>query len=136
MTTAHWTVLDALEAAGARVALNATEAGERSLLPELALNDFHTDPVGRLAQAYWDHCVDVFQRPNTRLYAWLRPRLACRDIRGMVLWHFVGCDLWRAEAQTLRETFGLPLVQIDADEAKPISPRCLSRLQAFVETLQ
>ena len=23
-----------------------------------------------------------------------------------------------------------------ADEAKPISPRCLSRLQAFVETLQ
>ena len=37
-------------------------------------------------------------------------------MRGIVLWHFTGCDLWRAEAQTLREAFGLPVLLLEAAE--------------------
>jgi len=80
--------------------------------------------------------VDVFQRPNTRLYSWLKERLAARKVRGIVLWHFTGCDLWRAEAQTLRETFGLPVLPLEAGEAAGVTPRDANRLQAFVETLK
>ena len=78
----------------------------------------------------------MFQRPNTRFYAWLKERLASRAIRGIVLWVYTGCDLWRAEAQTLRETFGLPVLLLEADEAQNCGPRDAGRIEAFVETLK
>ncbi len=129
-------LIDIMEAAGGRVALNATEAGERSLLPPLDAGGAEGDPGAALARGYFDNIVDVFQRPNTRLYAWLEPRLRTRQIRGIVLWLYTGCDLWRAEAKSLREAFGLPVLLLDADETRSGSPRDAGRLQAFIETLR
>jgi hypothetical protein len=85
---------------------------------------------------YLANCVDVFQRPNTRLYDWLRQRLEARGARGLVLWAHVGCDLWRAEAQSLREAFGLPLLVLDAGDAAGAWPRITSRIEAFLEALR
>jgi len=153
-------LLDALEKAGGRVVLNATEAGERSLrhpLPEnwrrFSLSPSEGERAGvrgllwpsgsgaqpaslpaLLARSCLANCVDVFQRPNTRLYDWLRARLTAREARGIVLWHYVGCDLWRAEAQPLRAAFGLPVLLLDADEAAP--RRNTGRLEAFLESLR
>ena len=131
----HWKLLDEIEAAGGRVVFNATKTGERSLSPSF---DWAagTNPFDALVRGYHDHMVDMFQRPNTRLYSWLKPRLAAREVRGIVLWLFTGCDLWRAEAHTLRKTFGLPVLQLEADEATGFSARDLTRIQAIVETLQ
>jgi hypothetical protein len=131
----HWKLLDEIEAAGGRVVLNATKTGERSLSPVFEFSA-DTNPFDALVHGYCDHIVDVFQRPNTRLYSWLKPRLASRQVRGIVLWHFTGCDLWRAEAQTLRETFGLPVLLIEAGGEPGNAPRELTRLQAFVEMLK
>jgi hypothetical protein len=89
-----------------------------------------------LTRSYLDNCVDVFQRPNTRLYGWLRERLAARKVRGIMLWHYVGCDLWRAEAQPLREAFGLPVLLLDANEAAGDASRQAGRIQAFLESLR
>jgi hypothetical protein len=170
-------LLDAIEKAGGRVVLNATEAGERSLWPASPLNPAQpaagapADPGGKersvhaaeasvdqsgqdspvtvsvpescsvnaallplLARGCLANCVDVFQRPNTRLYDWLRERLTARKVRGIVLWHYVGCDLWRAEAQPMRAAFGLPVLLLDADEAAP--RRNTGRLEAFLESLR
>lgn len=131
----HWKVLDEIEAFGGRVVLNATESGERSLCPVFELGP-DSDPLEALVHGYCDHILDVFQRPNTRLYSWLKPRLASRGVRGIVLWHFTGCDLWRAEAASLREAFGLPVLLLEASAELGDGPRELTRLQAFVETLQ
>ena len=139
----HWKLLDEIEVAGGRVILNASKTGERSLSPLFELES-HGDegvaatgnPFDALVHGYCDHIVDVFQRPNTRLYSWLKPRLASRLVRGIVLWHFTGCDLWRAEAQTLRETFSLPVLLLEAGGEPGNAPRELTRLQAFVETLK
>jgi hypothetical protein len=139
LSSADWNLLDAIETAGGRVALNATKTGERSLCPEFesesvrGAGDAVTDA---LANGYFENITDVFQRPNSRLYSWLKPRLAGRHIRGIVLWHFTGCDLWRAEAQTLREVFGLPVLLLEAGETTGIQPRDVNRLQAFVEMLK
>jgi hypothetical protein len=132
----HWKLLDEIEAAGGRVVLNATETGERSLSPAFEFEAGANHPFDVLVHGYCDNIVDVFQRPNTRLYSWLKPRLASRQVRGIVLWHFTGCDLWRAEAQTLRETFGLPVLLLEAGGEPGNAPRELTRLQAFVETLK
>jgi hypothetical protein len=140
---AQWQLLEIIEKTGARVALNGTEAGERSLWTGLSSEIKANPGAGSvssmrlwLAQSYVRNCVDVFQRPNTRLYAWLKERLAARAIRGIVLWHYVGCDLWRAEAQSLREAFGLPLLLLDAGDAPPTSARDNGRVEAFVESLR
>ena len=130
----HWKLLDEIEAAGGRVVLNATKTGERSLSPVFEFAD-DTNPFDALVHGYCDNIVDVFQRPNTRLYSWLKPRLASRQVRGIVLWHFTGCDLWRAEAESLREAFGLPVLLLEAGGEPGNAPRELTRLQAFVETL-
>jgi hypothetical protein len=137
-------LLDAIEQAGGRVVLNATEAGERSLWSASSVDQ--AQPVAGapaqpgaalptlLARNCVANCVDVFQRPNTRLYDWLRARLIPRQVRGIVLWHYVGCDLWRAEAQPMREAFGLPVLLLDADEAAP--RHNTGRLEAFLESLR
>ncbi len=135
-------VLDALESAGGQVVLDATEAGERSLgracSPEqppvagCALPDL----LRYLTRSFIDNCVDVFQRPNTRLYDWLNERLAARKVRGIVLWHYVGCDLWRAEAQPMREAFGLPVLLLEANTVAGEASRQTGRIEAFLESLR
>ena len=136
LSAAHWDLLDAIETMGGHVVLNATETGERTLLPAFASDHSADDPFNVLVRGYFENIVDVFQRPNTRLYSWLKKHMTARNIRGIILWHFTGCDLWRAEAQTLRETFGLPVLLLEADEKQFCSPRDVGRIEAFVEMLK
>ncbi len=129
-------LFDAVASAGGRVVLNATEPGERCLLPPGPRCGEGRAPMTALADHYFDQAVDVFHRPNSRLYGWLGARLTERSVRGLVLWVHVGCDLWRAEAASLREAFGLPLLVLDEHEGRGVSPRDLTRLCAFVESLR
>ncbi len=148
-----WGLLELIEAAGGRLVLDGTEAGERSLLPQVRLHPpggpenqptstgaprppDTEDGVEILANAYFDAITAVFQRPNTRLYQWLRARVAARQVRGIILWHYVGCDLWRAEAQSLREALGLPVLLLEADETDGHSLRHAGRIAAFIECLR
>ncbi len=130
-----------LEAAGAEVVLNATEWGERSLGKPIscATGGFHkieSDPLDRLAVEYLDRCIDVFQRPNQCLYDWFGAKLRERQVQGIILWHYFGCDLWRAEAQTLRERFSMRLLLLEADESGSALERLANRTGAFVEALR
>lgn len=129
-------LLDVIETCGGQVVLDATETGERSLYPPLDAGADAVNPFDALANGAFDHIVDVFQRPNTRLYSWLRSRLESRKARGIVLWHFTNCDLWRAEAQTLRDVFTLPVLMLEAGTEPTAPPRDVNRLQAFVEMLK
>jgi benzoyl-CoA reductase/2-hydroxyglutaryl-CoA dehydratase subunit BcrC/BadD/HgdB len=132
----QWALFEAIASVGGSVVLNAAEPGERCLLPPLPELPTPKGTLTGLADHYFDHAVDVFHRPNSRLYAWLKPRLAERRVRGIVLWVHVGCDLWRAEAANLREAFGLPLLVLEAHEVHAGGLRDANRLAAFVESLQ
>jgi benzoyl-CoA reductase/2-hydroxyglutaryl-CoA dehydratase subunit BcrC/BadD/HgdB len=131
---------DQLQAVGAEVVLNATEWGERSLgaLLRDAREPRPIEPgaIDLLVRAFFERCVDVFQRPNQRLYDWLGRKLIERRVQGIILWHHFGCDLWRAEAQSLREKFGLPVLLLEADESGSAAERSATRLQAFVEAIR
>ncbi|MGC8989999.1 MAG: 2-hydroxyacyl-CoA dehydratase, partial [Verrucomicrobiia bacterium] len=136
LTQAQLVILDAIESAGGRVALNATETGERSLGLETPFPGRAAGSTGGLARFFFSRIIDVWQRPNTRLYAWLRERIEERNVRGIVLWHYVGCDLWRAEAASLREAFGLPVLTLDSEQAHSDQPRLAHRIAAFMEILR
>jgi benzoyl-CoA reductase/2-hydroxyglutaryl-CoA dehydratase subunit BcrC/BadD/HgdB len=133
----HQGILGAIEQAGGRVVIYGLEPGETSLLPTF-LAPADAQPMSHwMADHYGNHLVDVFQRPNHRLYDWLKKRLARTPARGIVLWHFYSCDLWRAEAQTLREKTGLPVLLLEATEAgSHAGTREFGRIQAFMEMLR
>ena len=132
----QWSLFDAIESVGGCAALNAIEPGERCLLPPWRGSADGESSLAALADHYFDNIVDVFQRPNSRLYEWLSARLTERGVRGIVLWVHIGCDLWRAEAASLRETFGLPLLVLESHEIGAGSLRDTNRLAAFIESLQ
>lgn len=130
-----------LENSGAEVVLNASEWGERSLGRPASgrpveRRDAEIDPVDLLTDRFFNRCIDVFQRPNEVLYDWFLPKLGARQVQGVILWHYFGCDLWRAEAQTLRERCALPLLVLEADESGGALERQGNRVQAFVEALK
>ncbi len=133
---AHWRLFDLVTTAGGRVALNATELGERCLVPPVPDSGGRADPLGVLADHYFENCIDVFRRPNLQLYAWLSARLAQRHIRAILLWAYLHCDLWRAEAQTLRERFNLPVLMVEAQDVASTPARVLNRLGALVEAVR
>jgi hypothetical protein len=139
----QWTLLNLVEDLGGSIALYAAEPGERNVWQdkETIRDSSENDPSAlnlelRLANNYLRHMTDVYQRPNTKLYKWLGERLRSRNVRGILLWHYAWCDLWRAEAQSLREAFGLPVLPLEADAAQGGMLRTTGRIEAFIESLQ
>lgn len=135
----QWDLLDVVERCGGRIVLNATNAGERALVDadERTLADVHTvNPVELLTSRYAQASVEIFHRPNSRFYAWQQERICARGVKGIVLWTQVNCDLWRAEAQTMREILGRPVCLLEEDTVEGCSLRNLSRIQSFVELLR
>jgi hypothetical protein len=57
-------------------------------------------------------------------------------VRGLIVWVHVGCDLWRAEAASLREAFRLPVLVLDSTDLRGSGLRDVNRLAAFLEALR
>jgi len=127
---------DAIEAAGGRVVLNATDFGERGLPDALDRRAVRDDPFQELARAYFGSIPHAFRRPNGELYRYLQRELAARNVRGIIFRRYAWCDTWNAELQRLREWVGLPVLDLDMGGEEGCSPRVIGRIEAFMETLQ
>ena len=124
-------LIDLIGSSGCRVALDATSNGER--IPFLDEAQMGEDPFAAMIDGYFNCAIDVFQRPNTRMYGWLRQRVSERGIRGLILWHYSWCDLWRAEAGRLRDEFHLPILHLEAGGTMTSSMK--TRMEVFLEIL-
>ncbi len=131
----HFALFDLIESFGGRVVLDATETGERGLLPVIPLTPQPPDPFAALVDAYFDGIPDVFQRPNRRLYDWLARRLKERQTQGIVVWRYSWCDLWHAEVERMRSQLGLPVLDLDAGDSHELTRALRQRVQAFLELL-
>jgi benzoyl-CoA reductase/2-hydroxyglutaryl-CoA dehydratase subunit BcrC/BadD/HgdB len=70
------------------------------------------------------------------LYDWLGAQIAARQVRGILLWRRLCCDLWHAELDTMRRWSPVPVLDIDAAEGdEQIAARTRGRLEAFLEML-
>lgn len=128
----HLRVFDILEEFGGSVVIDATETGERGLPCRI---ESAGDVLSSLADAYFLGIPDVFQRPNKRLYEWLRKKVKERRIRAVVLLRHLWCDLWHAEAQIIKEELNLPLLDLDITDDPDDLLLKSGRIQAFMEML-
>jgi benzoyl-CoA reductase/2-hydroxyglutaryl-CoA dehydratase subunit BcrC/BadD/HgdB len=132
-----YALLDWVEQAGACIALDGSEGGERTLPAAFDRRRVQEDPLAALAEAYFGGIPDVFQRPNHRLFEWLGQQMAARGVRGLLLRRYVWCDLWHAEVQRLRQWSPVPLLDLDVDyDGQGTPERTLGRLEAFLEMLR
>lgn len=129
-------IYDFIEAAGGYIALDATETGERTMPAPFNRRLLNEDPISALADSYFGTIPDVFRRPNSGLFSWLKVKLVERGIRGIVLRRYLWCDKWNAEAYRLKEWSGMPLIHIDVNGEGTDTVRNSSRLQSFLETLE
>jgi benzoyl-CoA reductase/2-hydroxyglutaryl-CoA dehydratase subunit BcrC/BadD/HgdB len=121
--------------AGGMIALDGTEEGERAQPARFDLRRLHDDPLGELVAAYFGAIPDVFRRPNSGLFDWLRGGLAARNVRGVILIRQVWCDKWHAEVQRMRECLPVPLLDVDF-HGEPCGGRTRARIQAFLESIR
>ena len=101
-------LFDVIEEAGGNVVLDATTTGERTLAGSFDRRSIQEDPFTTLATAYFGHIPDAFQRPNSRLYTWLKEEIAKRGVKGILFKRFTWCDTWHAEVQRMKEWSNLP----------------------------
>lgn len=132
----HRALLDLIEGSGARIVLDATEHGERALPPRFDRRALKDDPFEALADAYFNGIADAFQRPNTRLYTYLRDCFRERGVRGVILVHYRWCDTWRAEAGRMRDWLEVPLLAVDLDSEPALDGRVQTRIESFAEVLR
>ena len=137
MLESDFDIFDIIEQAGGRVVLDATETGELGLCDAFDKNRLADDAAGELARAYFECIPAVWKRPNDGLFEWLEAKCAERDVRGIIYHRFVWCDVWHAELYRVRESLGLPVLDLDVSgDWHCTLERTTNRIQAFLETLQ
>ena len=128
-------ILDLIGKAGAYVALDGTETGERTRHALFDSGRVREDPLGALADAYFT-IPDPFRRPNDAFFEWLKRGIEQRGVCAVIVRRYVWCDNWHAETQRIRELTDLPFLSIDVGDEGDDPARLLTRLQCLVEMLQ
>lgn len=135
LTRQGFALYDRIEAAGASVALDGCETGERSLPAAVDRRQVRDDPLGELTAAYFHAIPDVFRRPDQMLYAWLERHIEERRLRAVVVHGDPWCDLWRGFFPRLKAWGRLPAILLEPAEGPGGQARQDTRLQALVEML-
>ncbi len=128
-------ILDRLESAGARIALNATDFGERGLPAPPDGQRLGDDPMAELARMYFHALPHAFRRPNTAFLSYLQQMLRERQCRGLVCRRTPRCDTCNAETHHLRELTALPVLELDFCGEGDSDSRTTGRIEAFLEAI-
>ncbi|MBU4460671.1 MAG: 2-hydroxyacyl-CoA dehydratase family protein [Verrucomicrobia bacterium] len=123
----------AIDRAGGRVVVDATESGEREWPRRFDRRRMRDDAPGELADAYFGHIPAVFRRPNSGLFEWLAAALQQTPLRGIVFVSHPWCDLWRAELPRIREASSVPVLGLDLGGGGHADGAWTTRIQAFLE---
>ncbi len=127
-------IFDQIENAGAHVAIDATDGGEREWPRALQPQNMQTDPLHELAQAYFLTIPAVFRRPNDALYQWLQQAVETHShLRGIIFVTQPWCDLWKAELPRLQSAISLPILHVPLGGGAHESRA--TRIEAFLEMI-
>ena len=128
-------IFDRVRAAGGYVALDATESGERGWPRRFNNGRLLENPFEELSEAYFHAIPDAARRPNHPLYEWLGREMIARQVRGLVVHHYVWCDLWHAETERLREWSSVPVLALTSG-SEETPGRTRTAIEAFLEALR
>ncbi len=136
LTSDDSAITDMVRRCGGRIALDATDFGQRGEPGRFDRRNIRRSPLLELASAYFGAIPHAFRRPNSELFRYLRKEIAARGIRGIIFRRYQWCDTWNAELPRFREWAGIPVLDLDGAEEGHETARLLGRVQAFMEMLR
>ena len=132
----HLEVFDIVERCGGRIVLDATETGVRGMCGRFDRRSLRDDALGELAAAYFGTIPDASNRPNSRLYQWLKEQLDVNGVQGILFHRYIWCDMWHAELARMREWAAVPVLDVDMGDGEAVSAGARQRIEAFLEMLR
>jgi benzoyl-CoA reductase/2-hydroxyglutaryl-CoA dehydratase subunit BcrC/BadD/HgdB len=95
-----------------------------------------SDLIASLALTAFGMPTCTRSRPNTAVYTRIGETLKTTEAAGLIVKTLKFCDHWYTERERLRRSFGVPVLVFDSDYAEGGRERILSRIDAFLETLE
>ncbi len=133
----HLEIFDVVEKCGGRIVLDAAETGMRGMCGRFDRRSLCDDALGELAAAYFGTIPDASNRPNSRLYQWLKKRLDTSGVQGIIFHRYIWCDMWHAELARMKEWANVPVLDVDiGGDREAVSAGARQRIEAFLEMLQ
>ena len=137
MAASDCDIFGIIERAGGSVVLDATEGSGLGEWGSFDRDRLADDALGELARAYFEDYPAVWKRPNSQFFEWLGRCCRERNVGGVIFHRIVWCDIWHAELGRIRESVGLPVLDLDvSDDTRATSERTINRIEAFLETLK
>lgn len=121
---------------GGRIVVDASETGTRTFPGKFDERRLRENPLGELADKYFGAIPDIFQRPNTQLFEYVRDRIIAAFVRGIIFVRHTWCDLWHAELARFREWTKLPVLDLELDGEQIRAKAGRTRIAAFMESLR
>ena len=116
--------------------LDATETGVRGMCGRFDRRSLRDDALRELAAAYFGTIPDASNRPNSRLYQWLKKQLDANGVRGILFHRYIWCDMWHVELARMREWAAVPVLDVDMGDGEAVSAGARQRIEAFLEMLR
>ncbi len=129
-------VYDLIESNCGRVVFDATETGERGFPGRFDPVTIESKPLAALAGAYFKGVKDPSRCPNHPLHEWLKTHCESRGVQGVIYYRHVWCDAWHAELSRIKDSLGLPVIDIEARSDGVAEQRTIGRILAFLEMFQ
>lgn len=129
-------ILTALRSAAARFDASVLDLTENTVVPRTVTGlSLCADPFDHLACAYFE-LPAIWKRPNEYFYQNLARNAHDHRVSGVIVLRHSFCDLWRTAKPEITRQLALPVLELDLDGGSTLSQWALSRLEAFMETVQ
>ena len=136
LTVQHLGIFDFLESGGGFVSLDTTFSGGRAFPTQHDNIRSGDNPFDFIAFRNLNFIHDISQRPNTKIFDWLKDKIQRCGIRGIILFAYLWCDMWRAERLRIKEFLDIPLLFLDFDENFKTDERSMGKIMSFMEMLR
>jgi benzoyl-CoA reductase/2-hydroxyglutaryl-CoA dehydratase subunit BcrC/BadD/HgdB len=128
------TILHSLQSIVSRFDASVLDFTDNVMSPQ-DINLADADPLERLARANFE-LPAIWKRPNTAFYQWLSRKALDHHVSGIIVLRHNFCDLWRTAKPEMINQLAQPVLELDLDGQGRLSEWAVSRIEAFVETVQ
>ena len=122
--------------AGAEISLDLSECSLQNLTKTFDLDLEKDSAFNSMSKFYFEAINDAFRRPDIKFRNKIESLIRTQKIAGVIIQHYVWCDIWQAQASALSKHLSIPVLNIDCDaESANNRQRLVTRIHAFIEML-
>ncbi len=133
---AYFDIFGFLRKKNSSVVLDGTDSGERCI-PGVMYKEIKSDnPYKILMHKYFLGIPNIYQKPDTDFYSWLKTMIIQRGINGIIILRNIWCDLWRGITSDIKHKSKIHVLAIDLNDDYQFDQHSKNKIDAFIEMLK